>query len=60
MQISSHLDLYITKFDQLLSLGDFNAGVKNSSIKNFCSIYKLTSVINRTTCFKNPENNLLE
>ena len=62
MQISNHLaelskntDLYLTKYDQLLFLGDFNAGVEDSSVKNFCSSYNLTSMINRPTCFKNPE-----
>ena len=62
MQISNHLaelskntDLYLTKYDQLLFLGDFNAGVEDSSVKKFCSSYNLTSMINRPTCFKNPE-----
>ena len=62
MQISNHLaelskntDLYLTKYDQLLFLGDFNAGVEDSSVKNFCSSYNLTSMINRPTYFKNPE-----
>ena len=62
MQISNHLaeqskntDLYLTKYDQLLFLGDFNAGVEDSSVKTFCSSYNLTSRINRSTCFKNPE-----
>ena len=54
MQISNHLaelsknaHLYLSKYDQLLFLDDFNAGVGDS-------LY-LTSVINRPTCFKNPE-----
>ena len=62
MQISNHLaelskntDLYLTKYDQLLFLGDFNAGVEDSSVKNVCSSYNLTSMINRPTCYKNPE-----
>ena len=52
MQISNHLaelskntDLYLTKYDQLLFLGDFNAGVEDSSVKNVCSRYNLTSMI---------------
>ena len=62
MQISDHLaelskntDLHLTKYDQLLFLGDFNAGVEDSSIKTFCSSYNLTSMINKPTCYKNPE-----
>ena len=45
----------MTKYDQLLFLGDFNAGVEDSSIKDFCSSFKLTSMINKPTCFKNLE-----
>ena len=62
MQISNNLaelgkitDLYLTKYDQLLFLGDFNAGVEDSYVKIFCYSYNLTSMINRPTCYKNPE-----
>ena len=44
MRISNHLaelskstDLYLTKYDQLLFLGDFNGGFEDSTVKNFCS-----------------------
>ena len=62
-QISNHLaeiskitDLYLTKYDQLFFLGDFNAGLEDTSVKNFCSSYNLTSMNNKPTCFKNPDN----
>ena len=61
-QISNHLselskdtNIYLTKYDQLLFLGDFNAGVEGTSMKNFCSSYNLRSMINKPTCFKNPD-----
>ena len=61
-QISNHLaelskntDLYLNKYDQLLFLGDFNKGVEETYVKMFCSSYNLTSMINKPTCFKNPE-----
>ena len=61
MQISNHLaemskstDLYLTKYDQLLFLRDFNTGVEDSTVENVCSSYNLTSMNNRPTCFKNP------
>ena len=53
--MSKSPDLYLTKYDQLLFLGDFNAGVEDSAIKNFCSSYNLTSMLNKPTCFKNPD-----
>ena len=53
--MSKTTDLYLTKYDQLLFLGDFNAGAEDSSIKSFCSSFNLTSMINKPTCFKNLE-----
>ena len=36
-ELSNNTDLYLTKYDQLLFLGHFNAGVEDSSDKNVCS-----------------------
>ena len=36
-------------------LGDFNAGVEGTDIKIFCSSYNLTSIVNKVTCYKNPD-----
>ena len=44
------MDLFTTKYERLLFLGDFN----DSSIKKFCSNFNLTSMINKPTCYKNP------
>ena len=54
-ELSKITDLYPTKSVQLLFLGDFNVGVEDSSVKNFCSSFNFTSMINKPTCFKNPE-----
>ena len=53
--ISKSLDLFTTKYERLLFLGDFNAGMEDSSIKVLCSNYNLTSMINKPTCHKNPD-----
>ena len=42
-ELSKNIDLYLCK-----------AGVKDSSVKNFCSSFNLPSMINKATCFKNP------
>ena len=49
------MDLFTTKYERLLSLGDFNAGMEDSSIKIFCSNCNLTNMINKPTCHKNPD-----
>ena len=54
-ELSKSLDLFTTKYERLLFLGDFNAGMEDSSIKIFCSNFNLTSMINKPTCYKNPD-----
>ena len=53
--LSTSLDLFITKYERLVFLGDFNYGMEDTSIKVFCSNYNLTSMINKPTCYKNPD-----
>ena len=54
-ELNKLIDLYLTKYNQLLFSADFNAGVEDSSVKNFCSSFNLTSMINKPICFKNPD-----
>ena len=52
------MDLFTTKYEDLLLLCDFNTGMKDWSINIFCSNYNfenLTSMINKPTCYKNPD-----
>ena len=37
-------------------MGDFNAGLDNAVLKEFCNLYNLISLINKATCYKNPNN----
>ena len=54
-ELSKSADLRLTKYGQLLFLGDFNARVEDSSVKNFCSSFSLQCMINKPTCFKSPD-----
>ena len=54
-ELSKSLDLLTTKYERLLFLGDLNVGMEDSSIKIFCRNYNLTSMINKPTCYKNPD-----
>ena len=54
-KLSKSLDLLTTKFERLLFLGDFNTGMEESSIKILSSNFNLTSMINKPTCYKNPD-----
>ena len=53
--LSKSLDLFTTKYEHLFFLADFNAGMEDSSIKIFCNNYNLTSMINKPTCYENPD-----
>ena len=48
--LTTSLDVFTTKHERLLFLGNFNEGRGDSSIKIFCSNYNLTSMINKPTC----------
>ena len=52
--LSQSMDLFTTKYERLLLLGDFNAGMEDLSIKRFCNGFNLMSMINKPTCYKNP------
>ena len=52
--LSQSMDLFTTKYERLLLLGDFNAGMEDLSIKRFCNSFNLMSMINKPTCYKNP------
>ena len=55
VELSKSLDLFTTKYELLLFLDDFSMGMENSSIKTFCRNFNLTSMINKPTCYKNPD-----
>ena len=50
------LDHYMSKYDNFLLLGDFNAETHETSMNEFCSLYNLHNLIKDMTCFKNPLN----
>ena len=54
-ELSKSLDLFTTKYERFIFLGDFNAGTEDSSIKTFDSNFDLTSMISKPACYKNPD-----
>ena len=54
--LSKSLDIYSSEFDHFIVLGDFNIGVDNNEMKDFCLNYNLKSLICVPTCYKNPDN----
>ena len=54
--LSKSTDLFSYNYENVLLMGDFNAGLDNAVLKDFCNLYNLTSLINKATCYKNPNN----
>ena len=54
--ISGTLDIFTTKYENFLLLGDFNACADDETVKSFCICYGLHSLIKQLTCYKNPRN----
>ena len=54
-ELSKNFDLHLTNYYQLLFLNDSNAGVEDSSVRNFRSCFNLMSIKNKPTCFNNPD-----
>ena len=54
--LSTYLDLYSSKHEKVLILGDFNAGIEEKHMKYFSDNYNLKSLMKQPTCYKNPDN----
>ena len=53
--LSHSLDLHSSKYDKILILGGFNAGIEEANVQSFCESYNLKSLIKQPTCYKNPD-----
>ena len=52
--LGKNMDLYSSTSGNFIFLGDFNADMEHSPLKDFCNLHSLTSLINKPTCWKNP------
>ena len=50
------LDLYSSRYENIIVLGDLNVEKTDPSLDEFCVRYNLRSLIKEPTCYKNPEN----
>ena len=45
--------MYTSEYEYFLFLGDFNAGIEDTSRKKFCNSFNPPSIVNMPTCYKN-------
>ena len=50
------LNFYLSKYDNFIVLGDFNAETSNVIIPEFCATYNLKYIIKEPKCFKCLKN----
>ena len=53
--ITKALGTYYGKYENVVFLGDFNAGIEETTMKSFFKSYNLTNLIKQPNCFKTPE-----
>ena len=54
--LSKGLDNYISHYDNILFLGDFNSQPSENCVNDFCNVYNLSNLVKEPTCYKNPDN----
>ena len=54
--LSKYLDHYVSRYDNIILLGDFNCEPQEKVFSEFCDIHSLKNLVNVPTCFKNPLN----
>ena len=54
--LSKNLDLCSSHYESNIIIGDFNVGVSDPDMNDFCNAYNLSSLIKEPTCHKIPEN----
>ena len=57
-ELAKGIQIYSNNYDEILLMGDFNAEVSETSFSSFCELYEIKSMINQSTCYKNPTNPL--
>ena len=55
-EISKNLDIFSSKYDNFIILGDLNSESCEQPILDFCHVYNCQNIIKDKTCFKNPQN----
>ena len=54
--LSKRFNLFSSNQENVILIGDFNAGLNNAVLKDFYNLYNLTNLVNKATFYKNPNN----
>ena len=53
--IEKNLDVYSSRYENYLLLGDFNSEPSENALLEFCKVYILKNLVKGAKCYKNPE-----
>ena len=54
--LSKIIDQNLASYDNIIILGDFNSEMSEDAMVDFCGIYNYKNIVNKPTCYKNPNN----
>ena len=54
VEIGKNNDLFSSKYENFILLGDFNSEPSEQPMSDFCHVYNCQNIIKDKTCFKNP------
>ena len=57
-EIGKNNDLFSSKYENFILLGDFNSEPSEQPMSDFCHVYNSQNIIKDKTCFKNPHKPL--
>ena len=50
------MDHFLTNYDNLFLMGNFNSEPNEKELADFCETYNLSNLVKGPTCYKNPTN----
>ena len=56
VMLSKNLNLYSSDYENNITIANFNVGVSDLLMNDFCNAYNLSSLNKEPTCYKNPKN----
>ena len=54
--LSKSIDNLVTKYENIIILGDLNSEIQEDKMREFSELYCLKNLVNDPTCYKNPQN----
>lgn len=56
LNLEKSLNHYLSSYDNVVVFGDMNSEIREESMKSFCELYDLRSLIKTPTCFMSTQN----